>query len=142
MPHQRLWISSEYVFAATDRDCNELDGGKNYKLHFPPNVPANDFWTLAVYDSQTRTLLRTRETGPIKNSRRDNVAMCTDGSIDLYYGPNAPAGKEANWTKTVPGRGWYAILRLYGPKQAWFDKTWRPGEFALVGQRIRAEEGA
>ncbi|MCE9614243.1 MAG: hypothetical protein K8T26_08200 [Lentisphaerae bacterium] len=32
----------------------------------------------------------------------------------------------------VPGKGWFAIFRLYGPLDAWFDKTWRPGEIEPV----------
>ena len=56
----------------------------------------------------------------------------TDGSIDLYFAPQAPKGKEANWIQTVPGKGWFIVLRLYGPLQPWFDKTWRPGEIELV----------
>ena len=50
-----------------------------------------------------------------------------DGSITLYFGPQAPAGKEANWVKTVPGKGWFGIFRLYGPGQKWFDRTWKLG---------------
>ena len=60
------------------------------------------------------------------------TAQNADGSVDLYYGPKAPAGKEANWTKTVTGKSWFAYLRLYGPLDPWFDKTLRPGEFELV----------
>jgi hypothetical protein len=48
------------------------------------------------------------------------------------FGPKAPAGKEANWIASVPGKGWFAILRLYGPLEPWFEKTWRPGEIELV----------
>ena len=58
--------------------------------------------------------------------------MNPDGSVDLYCSPNAPAGKEANWTQTVPDKGWFVLLRLYGPLEPWFDKTWRPGEFEVV----------
>ena len=50
----------------------------------------------------------------------------------FVLGPKAPAGKEANWIQTVPGKGWFAILRLYGPLEPWFDKTWKPGDFELV----------
>ena len=55
-----------------------------------------------------------------------------DGSVDLYFGPRAAGGSETNWVQTVPGKGWLAILRLYGPLEPWFDKTWRPGEIELV----------
>ena len=54
------------------------------------------------------------------------------GSVDLYFGPEAPAGKEKNWTQTVPGKGWFVLIRLYGPLEPWFDGTWLPGEFELV----------
>src|SRR5688572_2638628 len=50
----------------------------------------------------------------------------------LYFGPKAPAGKEANWIASVPGKGWFAIFRLYGPLEPWFNKTWRPGEIEEV----------
>ena len=55
-----------------------------------------------------------------------------DGTIDLYFGPEPPDGHEANWIQTVPGKGWHMLFRLYGPEQAWFDKTWRPSEIELV----------
>jgi hypothetical protein len=53
-------------------------------------------------------------------------------SVDAYFGPNAPAGKESNWVQTIPGKGWNTLLRLYGPLEPWFDKTWQPGEFEQV----------
>ena len=55
-----------------------------------------------------------------------------DGSFDLYFGPKAPQGKEANWIQTVPKKGWFCLLRLYSPTEAWYDKTWRPGEIELI----------
>lgn len=65
-------------------------------------------------------------------SHLDKPQGNADGSVDLYFGPSAPAGKEANWTQTIPGKAWYTLLRLYGPLEPWFDKTWRPGDFELV----------
>jgi hypothetical protein len=55
-----------------------------------------------------------------------------DGSVDLYYGPKAPAGMQNNWTQTLPGKGWFVLVRIYGPLEPWFDKTWQPGEFELI----------
>ena len=55
-----------------------------------------------------------------------------DGSIDIYVGPKAPAGKEANWIQTVKGKGWFCVLRLYSPTEEWYDGKWRPGEIELV----------
>ena len=118
---------SQYAYATTDADGDYLDGSQTYRLRMPPNVPAADFWSVVVYDPQTRSELQTRQKIPSKNNKRDQLIVNQDGSVDLYFGPKAPAGKEANWVETVPGKGWYALLRLYGPLQPWFDKTWRPG---------------
>jgi hypothetical protein len=87
---------------------------------------------MCVYDPQTRSMLQTDQTYPSRQSQRDKMIVNDDGSIDLYYGPEAPAGKEANWTQTVPGKGWFVVLRLYSPTEAWYDKLWRPGEIELV----------
>lgn len=119
---------SQYAYAATDSRGDYLDGSKTYKLNIPANVPAADFWSVVIYDPQTRSELQTGQPFPSKNSKRNKLVQNTDGSVDLYFGPKAPAGKEANWIQTVPGKGWYTILRLYGPLDPWFDKTWRPGE--------------
>ena len=70
---------------------------------------------------------------PSKNNKRNaDMVKNADGSIDLYFGPDAPAGMEANWVKTVPGKGWFGIFRLYGPGQAWFDRTWKLGAIEKV----------
>ena len=125
-------VGSQYANSATDKDGNYLDGSKNYTLHIPPNAPAKDFWSVVVYDPQTRSELQTSQNFPSENNKRDKLIANADGSVDLYYGPKAPAGMEANWTQTVPGKGWFVLLRLYGPLEPWFDKTWRPGEFVMV----------
>ena len=46
--------------------------------------------------------------------------------------PRGARRQEANWTQTVPGKGWFMILRLYGPLDPWFDKAWRPGNIDRV----------
>jgi len=122
-------LGSQYAYAATDSNGDYLDGSKAYRLNIPANAPARDFWSVVAYDPQTRSELQTGQTFPSKNNKRDALDANPDGSVDLYFGPKAPAGKEANWIQTVPGKGWYVLLRLYGPLQPWFDKTWRPGEF-------------
>ncbi|MEN8249128.1 MAG: DUF1254 domain-containing protein [Bacteroidota bacterium] len=123
---------SQYAVNATDKDSNYLDGGKTYKLTIPSDVPAKDFWSVVVYDPQTRSELQTSQPYPSKNNKRDKLQVNKDGSVDLYFGPKPPKGKEANWTETVPGKAWFVLLRLYGPLDPWFDKTWKPGEFELV----------
>ncbi len=123
---------SQYAWGYLDSDGNHLDGSKTYKLNIPKDAPAKKFWSVVAYDPQTRSELQTDQTFPSKQSQRDKLITNEDGSIDLYFGPKAPAGKEANWTQTVPGKGWFCLLRLYSPTEAWFDKTWRPGEIELV----------
>jgi hypothetical protein len=126
-------VGSQYAIATLDADGNYLDGSKNYKLRLPPNVPAKNFWSVLIYDPQTRSMLQTDQQFPGLNSMKGVTQPNEDGSYDVYFGPEAPQGKEGNWIQTVPGKGWFVILRLYGPLESWFDKTWKPGEFELLG---------
>lgn len=119
---------SQYAMGFADKAGNPFDGAKNYKLNVPANPPAKDFWSVVLYDPQTRSELQTGQPFPSRNNKRDKLAVNADGSVDIYFGPNAPAGKEANWIQSVPSKGWFAIFRLYGPLEPWFDKTWQPGE--------------
>ncbi len=123
---------SQYAMNSTDANGNYLDGSKSYTLTVPANVPAKDFWSVVVYDPQTRSELQTSQPFPSRNNKRDKLIENDDGSVTLYFGPKAPKGKESNWIETVPGKAWFALLRLYGPLEPWFEKTWRPGEFELV----------
>lgn len=123
---------SQYAMAYADAAGNPFDGSKNYKLHVPANVPAADFWSVVLYDPQTRSELQTSQPYPSKNNKRNKLVTNKDGSVELYFGPTAPKGKEANWIASVPGKGWFAIFRLYGPLEPWFDKTWRPGDIERV----------
>lgn len=127
MANKMVGVGSQYALATVDSEGRLLDGAKTYKLTFPPNVPAKEFWSMVVYDNQTRSMLQTDQQFPSLNSER-GVKLNKDGTTDIYFGPKAPEGKESNWIQTIPGKGWNAILRLYGPLQPWFDQSWRPGE--------------
>jgi hypothetical protein len=87
---------------------------------------------MVLYDPQTRSMLQTDSQFPSLSSQTGTVKPNADGSYDLYCGPQPPAGKESNWLQTIPGKGWFVYLRLYGPLEPWFDKTWRPGEIELA----------
>ena len=132
MAAKMVGVGSQYAAAFVDSDGKPLDGSKTYKIHLPPNIPAKTFWSFVVYDNQTRSELQTDEQFPSIGSQKKGIVTNPDTSVDLYFGPNAPAGHENNWVQTVPGKGWNTLLRLYGPLQPWFDKTWKPGEFELV----------
>jgi hypothetical protein len=122
---------SQYAAAVTDSDGKPLDGSKTYKIHLPPNIPAKDFWSFVVYDNQTRSMLQTDQQFPSIGSQKADLVVNPDTSVDVWFGPTAPAGHESNWVQTVPGKGWNVLFRLYGPGQSWFDKTWKPGEFEV-----------
>jgi len=123
---------SQYAWGYLDKNGGILDGSKNYKLNLPADAPAEQFMSIVVYDSQTRSMLQTDQPYPNKNNKRDKLDTNDDGSIDIYFGPKAPKGKEANWIQTRAKKGWFSLLRLYSPTEPWFDKTWRPSEIELV----------
>ena len=123
---------SVYPTAARDANGNYLDGGKNYSVTLPGPVPAKAFWAFTAYDGQTRGLLETdQKTAGVDNNDK-NVKANADGSYTVWFGPKAPKGHEGNWVQTMPGKSYFVFLRLYGPLQPWFDKTWKPGDFELV----------
>ena len=122
---------ANYMVANFDGQGVPLSGSKNYKLHLPPNVPAANFWSVTLYDAEHSSGLDNGQSFPSLGSRDKPVANA-DGSIDLYFGAKAPTGKEKNWLVTVPGRGFFAIIRLYSPTEASFDGSWKPSDFEEV----------
>lgn len=129
-------IGSQYVVAGIDADGNPLDGAKTYRLVLPPNIPHARFWSTTVYDNQTRSIIQTDQRYPRAGSQSypsPAAKQDKDGSITLYFGPDKPEDvPDANYVKTLPGRGWFQILRFYSPTKSFFDKSWKPGEVELV----------
>jgi hypothetical protein len=132
MGEKMVGRGSQYAWAARDAKGQPLDGGMHYRLHLPPNIPIKEFWSVTLYSNQTRSMIQTDQQFPSVSSQTKGLLVNGDGSVDVYFGPKAPVGKEQNWVQTVPGKGWNVILRLYSPLEPWFDKTWRPSEIALV----------
>jgi hypothetical protein len=132
MSAKLVGAGSQYAAATVDANGDNLDGSKNYQGHLPPNIPVKTFWSLIPYDTQTRSVLQTDQRDTALSSEMGAMQTNSDGSVDVYFGPKAPAGKESNWIQTMPGKGWFTILRLYSPLEPWFDKTWRPGEITRI----------
>ena len=127
-----IGAGSQYIYTERDSQKRYLDGGKTYKITVPPNVPAKDFWSFMVYDSQTRSMLQTDSRFPGIDGLREGLRANADGSITVYFGPQPPAGKENNWTQTLPGKSFNVMFRMYGPLEPWFDKSWKLSDFELV----------
>jgi hypothetical protein len=125
-------IGSQYIFATRDSRGDYLDGARSYRMTLPRDIPESRFWSVMAYDRQTRSMLQTGQDMPDLGSQSGTVQTNDDGSTDIYFGPTAPHGKETNWLQTVPGKGWFPILRLYNPLQPFFDKTWRPSEIEPI----------
>jgi len=123
---------SQYAVGIVDSKGAPLNGGNTYRLHVLPNAPVKDFWSAIVYDNQTRSMLQTDQDYPQVSSLDKGLIINEDGSVDVYFGPKAPDGKENNWIQTIPGKGWNMLFRLYGPLEPWFDKTWKLSEIELV----------
>lgn len=115
------------------RDANNafLDGSKTYKLSVPLPVPANLFWSITVYDPDTRSEIVTKQDKAALRSMFELKGLASS-TVDLYFGPKVPAGHEGQWIQTIPGKGWFTYFRIYGPQQAAFDGTWKPGDFVEV----------
>jgi hypothetical protein len=122
---------AKYMIGFTDSEGTPLSGGGNYRLNLPPNIPAGNFWSVTLYEAENASGLANGRPFPSLGSR-DKPVRNADGGTDLFLGPKAPEGKAANWLATVPGKGYFAILRLYGPTEAAINKSWKPGDIEKV----------
>ncbi|KAA1189447.1 DUF1254 domain-containing protein [Pseudohalioglobus sediminis] len=123
---------SVYAMTARDEDGVYLDGSKTYKVTLPAPIPAKNFWSFMLYSGQTRSILETDQKSGGIDSNRPGIKPNADGSFTIYVGPEAPRGWENNWAQTMPGKSFNVMLRLYGPLEPWFDKSWKPGDFVEV----------
>ena len=119
-------VGAKYPVTFVDADGDFLSGSQSYKLNLPKGIPAALFWSVTVYDSITASGLDNGQPFPSINTM-DQPSANADGSTDIYFGPNSP-GDGKNWLRTLPDKGFFVILRIYGPTQAFFDKKWKPGD--------------
>ena len=131
MVEKHIGAGSQYLWTPRDASGAFLDGAKRYRLRVPSNIPVKNFWSVVAYDADSRSILRSSQPFPSVSSYTSPQSNA-DGSIDIYFSPEAPAGKEKNWIQTVPGNGWFMLFRFYGPLEPFFDKTWKPDDIVQL----------
>ena len=129
-------IGSQYLMGFLDAEGQPFDGARTYKVTLPKDIPAKAFWSLTLYDNQTRSMLQTPQRYPRSGSQSyptPAAEAAADGTTTVYFGPDKPEGvADGNWIQTNPQKGWFTILRLYSPLPSFFDKSWRIGEIEPV----------
>jgi hypothetical protein len=126
---------SLYWLGTRDKSGAYLDGGKSYTLTVPRPVPCDLFWSVTIYDAETRSQVQAKQGRAALRSLFELKDLEGDEPVDLHFGPAPPGGKsraDKRWLQTVPGKGWFAYFRLYGPEEAAFDGSWKPGDFTLI----------
>jgi hypothetical protein len=113
-----------YLMTVKDKDGQNLDGSKSYRLTVPANAPVNQYWSATVYDRASHALIRDMPRSS-RGSQSQGLQKNADGSVDIYFGPKAPAGKDSNWVPTNPSGQFEVLFRFYGPEKPLFDKTWK-----------------
>ena len=129
---KHLGVGQFYLMTAKDRDGRALDGAKTYRLRVPANAPVKQYWSAVVYDRTTHALVRDLSRAS-RSSHSSGIHKNPDGSVDVYFGPQAPAGKESNWIPTKSGGRFEVLFRLYGPEKPLFEKTWILPDIEEVG---------
>jgi hypothetical protein len=121
---KRLGVGQMYLISIRDREGESFDGKKTYLLKVPANAPVEQYWSVTAYDRQTHALIRIVPRAS-RSSQIPEMQKNKDGSIEVFFGPNPPAGKETNWVPTDPARKFELMFRAYAPTKAFFEKTWR-----------------
>ncbi len=120
---------AKYAGAYKDSKGRYLNGSCAYSLTLPANVPAGLFWSVTAYDASTAAGLGTNNKYPSIGDR-DHPQQNKDGSTTLYFGPESITDTpEQNYLHTPENKGWFSLIRLYGPQQSFFERTWQPGDF-------------
>ena len=117
-------IGQYYLMTVKDKTGQPFDGGSTYRLTVPAHVPVHQYWSATAYDRATHALMRDMSRAG-RSSQSPGLQTNADGSVDIYFGPQAPAGKEPNWVPTKPDGQFEVLFRFYGPEKPVFDKTWQ-----------------
>jgi hypothetical protein len=116
---------SKYLGAYIDNDGNWLDGKNAYVVVVPKDAPANQFWSITVYDNDTRCIIQNEQGKSDISSVMEGIKVEEDGSTKIFIGGSAPSGYENNWIQSNPKKGFFIYLRLYGPLESFYDKSWK-----------------
>ena len=122
---------SFYLDVAQDKDNKWLDGGKNYRITVPADVPVKNFWALTAYDLKTAAFIREMPSAGVSSIDK-NLEVNKDGTVDLYMGPEPPKGKEGNWIPTAKDQQYCMLFRFYGAENSVFTKTWQLNDLELI----------
>ncbi len=112
-----------YLMTIKDKDGEAFHGGDTYRLIVPANAPVNQYWSATAYDRTTHALIRGLSRSS-RSSQSPGLLKNADGSVEIYFAPKAPAGKESNWVPTSASGMFEVLFRFYGPEKPLFDKTW------------------
>jgi hypothetical protein len=121
---KHLGGGSFYLLSIADKNGGFLGGGTNHRLTVPANAPVKQYWSATVYDRDTHAPIRNAQ-WPSRSSQSPGLQKSADGSADIYFGPDAPSGKESNWVPTNADGGFEVLFRFYGPEKPLFEKTWK-----------------
>jgi hypothetical protein len=128
---KKTGTSLVYLFTFRDSGGERLSGERSYSVHIPAKVPAKQYWSMIVYAVDTAALIREAPVVTL-DSYSQAMRRNADGSVDIYFGPKAPAGKEPNWIYTAPGKAFFPAMRFYDPDKPLFDKTWKLSDIERV----------
>jgi len=120
---RHLGAGQYYLMTVKDRDDDPFDGNKTYKLNVPANAPVRQYWSATIYDRETHAFIRNMDVVGC-SSQKQGLQENNDGSVDIYFGPESPKGRESNWVPTNSNGGFEVLFRFYGPEKELFDKTW------------------
>ena len=112
-----------YLMTFTDKSGRGLEGSSTYQINVPANAPVTQYWSATVYDRDTHALVRNMQRAS-RSSQNPELQKNADGSVDIYFGPKAPAGKDSNWVPASADGKFEVLFRFYGPQKPLLTKSW------------------
>lgn len=128
---KHLGAGQFYLIAIKDKGGAPFDGAQTYRITIPANAPVRQYWSLVAYDRATHTLIRDVSHAS-RSSQSPGLQQNADGTVDIYFGPRPPAGRDSNWLATRSGGRFEVMFRAYGPEKAFFEKTWKLPDIETV----------